>query len=78
MKPPNGIDNQKRGGLNRQGLPIAIVLGLAAGIIIIQPLGIFLFSYALLEYDCECEVGNDPPFRFSLQQLQRNDMLDRT
>ncbi|WP_445955184.1 AlbA family DNA-binding domain-containing protein [Yeosuana sp.] len=53
MKPPNGIHNQKRGGLNRQGLLIAIALGFAVGIIIIQPLGISLF-----QYDQGGNVGN--------------------
>ncbi|MGC1514130.1 hypothetical protein [Maribacter sp. Hel_I_7] len=53
MKPSNGLQNQKIGALNRQGLLIAIVLGFAVGIIIIQPLGISLF-----EYDQGVDVGN--------------------
>ncbi len=53
MKPPNGIHNQKRGALNRRGLLIAIVLGFAVGIIIIQPLGISLF-----QYDQSGDTGN--------------------
>jgi len=43
MKPPNGIQNQKIEALNMRGLLIAVVLGFAVGIIIIQPLGISLF-----------------------------------
>ena len=53
MKPSNGIHNQKIGALNRLGLLIAIVLGFAVGIIILQPLGISLF-----EYDQGGYVGN--------------------
>ena len=53
MKLANGIHNQKRGALNRRGLLIAIVLGFAVGIIIIQPLGISLF-----QYDQSGDTGN--------------------